>query len=307
MPTAALTLPSSFCTALPRQIMVVLYIQLTLGLASMGAWALTGDVIWVLEYFRYAGSMFLLFTCVVEAWAAFMTWRSFLPGEPMELSWFLLLMAGACRAGGTFIAHIVAPLLPEAGQLLVTGPAREMGLAISGPMHMALMAGGLGIAIRCYRRLGLVGRLRSADYLIITISLTFAAHQIHEVIQYFPQFARRLSPFNYITLVTDLMLTVLTLEAVVLWRSSRRMRGGLLGKCWGAYSAGILLTSLGDVGLWASSWGHIPWPLGSITWFIWFPAAAAFALGPAYQYSALVRARSAASAVEVVPGEAVRG
>lgn len=300
MPSAVLTLPSALGTALPRQIMVVLYIQLALGLASMGAWALTGDVIWVIEYFRYAGSTFLLFTCMVESGAAFMTWRSFLPGEPMELSWFLLLMAGACRAGGTFIAHIVVPLLPEGRDVWMPGPLRELGLAIAGPMHMALMAGGLGIAIRCYRRLGLLGRLHSADYLIITISLTFAAHQIHEVVQYFPEFARRLSPFNYITVVTDLMLTVLTLEAVVLWRSSRQMQGGLIGKCWGAYSAGILLTSLGDVGLWASSWGHIPWPLGSIAWFIWFPAAAAFALGPAYQYSAIVRARSAASTADTV-------
>ena len=33
----------------------------------------------------------------------------------------------------------------------------------------------------------------------------------------------------------------------------------------------------------------IPWPVSSMTWYIWYPATAAYTLGPAYQVEAAAR------------------
>lgn len=57
-----------------------------------------------------------------------------------------------------------------------------------------------------------------------------------------------------------------------------------------AFSAGIILTCLGDIGMWASHYGYLPWPWTSLAWYLWLPAASCFALAPACQLQALHRA-----------------
>lgn len=65
---------------------------------------------------------------------------------------------------------------------------------------------------------------------------------------------------------------------------------GTFGQILGGFSLGIFLTSLGDIGIWATSHNYLPWPYSSITWYVWFLASAAYVLGPAYQVEACRRA-----------------
>jgi len=68
------------------------------------------------------------------------------------------------------------------------------------------------------------------------------------------------------------------------------MGWGLISRYWGSFAAAIALTALGDVGAWLTWSGFLTWPYNSIGWYVWFPAAAAYVLGPAYQAEALRRA-----------------
>jgi hypothetical protein len=43
--------------------------------------------------------------------------------------------------------------------------------------------------------------------------------------------------------------------------------------------------------MWATAYEYIAWPYSAITWFIWYPASAAYALAPAYQVAAECHAR----------------
>jgi hypothetical protein len=56
------------------------------------------------------------------------------------------------------------------------------------------------------------------------------------------------------------------------------------------FTAAIFLTSVGDIGLWASSKGYLPHFLEVASWYVWFLASAAYALGPAYQSQAMLGA-----------------
>ena len=85
------------------------------GLSVMSAvmWAITGDMNWTVNFFRYPGAWFLVFTCVVQLHLSYTVWKSFETGEPMELAWFLLTLAAAVRLLGTSISQLLRPILAE--------------------------------------------------------------------------------------------------------------------------------------------------------------------------------------------------
>jgi hypothetical protein len=53
-------------------------------------------------------------------------------------------------------------------------------------------------------------------------------------------------------------------------------------RCRSAFAAAILLNLLGCAGAWCAGQGLLPVPWAALGWFGWFPAAAAFALAPAW-------------------------
>jgi hypothetical protein len=85
----------------------------------------------------------------------------------------------------------------------------------------------------------------------------------------------------------DPVLWLLLAEAILLHRSVQRTGMGLIGRCWRTFSAGIFLVLLGDVMIWATAYGYLPWPWSSLQWYVWMPASASFALAPAYQLEAI--------------------
>jgi hypothetical protein len=88
----------------------------------------------------------------------------------------------------------------------------------------------------------------------------------------------------------DPLLVLLVAEALLLNRSAREMGAGWVSRCWRSYSIGVFLVLLGDLGLWLTAYGYLPWPWNSVVWYIWLPASCAFALAPAYQLETIFQA-----------------
>jgi len=82
------------------------------------------------------------------------------------------------------------------------------------------------------------------------------------------------------------LLIVLLIEVICIRRSLLGMEWGLIARCWAAFAAAIALTALGNIGIWATWTGYLPWPWSSMVWYVWFLVSGAFALGPAYQVQA---------------------
>jgi hypothetical protein len=245
---------------LPRRLILVALLHVGLGLFAWGlASASFPDLMAI--YFRYLGPAFLLSFAFLEWELARRVRRAFEPGEEMYHAWTLIMIAAGLRCIGMLLAHVID-----------TRPAiRTMAHVISGPVQMVFLSWGLGIVLRVYRQLGYSFRLNTRDQLLVAISVASA---ICGIVQ------------NIITpsygLFTDAMLACLLLQAIVLRRSVAQMGGGLVGACWTSYVVGIFLTALGDVGITIAAYGVIPREWLPITWLIWYPAAAAYAIGPAY-------------------------
>ena len=81
----------------PKQLAAVSAGAFGLSVLSAVVWAITGDQDWTINFFRFPGAWFLVFTCVVQLHASYSVWKGFENGEPMELAWFLLTLAAAVR------------------------------------------------------------------------------------------------------------------------------------------------------------------------------------------------------------------
>jgi hypothetical protein len=148
---------------------------------------------------------------------------------------------------------------------------RTLGLFISGPLQMICLACGLGVVLRVYMRLGYSFRLKALDWLLVAVSVGSAVAGIAQNI---------ITPSSGI--LTDPLLCCLLLQAIVLRRSIAQMGGGLVAACWTSYVVAIFLTALGDVGIGMAAYSLVPTAWLPITWMIWYPAAAAYAIGPAF-------------------------
>jgi hypothetical protein len=91
--------------------------------------------------------------------------------------------------------------------------------------------------------------------------------------------------------IADPLLGLLLVAAVLLRQPVQEMGNGLIGRCWGAYIAAIFLTFVAGMGTWATNAGYLPWQYGFVNSVAGLLAALAFALAPAHQVEAIVRAR----------------
>jgi hypothetical protein len=96
------------------------------------------------------------------------------------------------------------------------------------------------------------------------------------------------NPWKLLNWVTDPLLFGGLGLALLLYRTSGGFaEGGLVGRSWACYALGLVLSAVGDMGYWSVYSGWLDWDQASlVTWFIWYPAAAAYALGPALQVEA---------------------
>ena len=101
----------------------------------------------------------------------------------------------------------------------------------------------------------------------------------------------QISPYETTQRMAVPLLCILLCEAVLVGRVALNNGWGLIAKCWGVYGAAILGTALGNLGVWAVSFGYGSGLLLPLVWFLWTMTAAAFALGPAYQMEGSMRAK----------------
>jgi hypothetical protein len=207
----------------------------------------------------------------------------------MRLAWQLIGASAAFDLAGTIGIQILSPyaaLKPLAPSVLAASHV------LQGTCRFALLAAGLFCVLRLYRESGFLGRLRLRDWALVA---AFAAYCVREALDLFAALHRGKHPAwgEILLWPVDPTLCLLLAEAILLHRSIQRTGDGLIGRCWRTYTAGVCLILMGDAIAWAEAYGYLPWPWNSVGWYVWMPAAAAFAIGPAYQLEAI---RSASSA-----------
>lgn len=267
------------------------------ALAAFGYWMATGDVGPAVRLFRYPGALLLVQLAAVEFGITLIVWREYSSTDAMHTPWLLMTLAAACHLCGALFAQLLSsgsPLNPLVYLPVWSEPlavaCRDFGLAIGGPVQMALLACGLRLLLHVYRRAGILQSVTRADWVVLALVGAYTARSVHHLVAAIAT-GTPLSAGLLIETSTDPLLLLLLFEAMVIRRSVCGMCGGLIGKCWLAYTMAIFLTLLGNLAVWATSSGFLPWPVSSLGWFAWLAAAAAYALAPAYQMEALRKAR----------------
>jgi hypothetical protein len=168
---------------------------------------------------------------------------------------------------------------------------RSVGLILDGPFRFALLALALFLILRLYHRSGFLGKYTALDWVTLALFGVYIIHEATQVVAAGRQ-GKQFSLAEILNFPADPLLWVLLAQALRLFRSVRKMGAGWITNCYGAFSAGIFLILVGDLAIWATDWGYLPWPWSAVGWYVWVPASAAFALAPAYQWEAMRHAES---------------
>ena len=263
-----------------RRIYAVLIVFLAAGALSWTWWWITHDFQPLKNYLRFTGAAFLIAISSWEAYLSCTAMNCFQPDEPLHRTWLFITISALCRLSGWSIRHVITPHWATLGDV------------IAGPVAMVLLSLGLLRVLRGYRQLG-YGRILSAiDYAAVIAVGAYVVIIAGIVSAHLMAGTMRVDPLAALSWATDPLLCILLIQVVILRRMVFRMGGGLIARCWTSYVAAILLTTAGNVSQWLVSYQVIPWPYSSLTWFIWYPAAAAYAIGAAYQVEAIQRVRA---------------
>jgi hypothetical protein len=268
-----------------RTIYLAVYGFLFLGIVLWFWWQFAGNFNPLQLHFTLIGAGFLIGMAARESFLALTAMSGFENQELLHRTWLLMALSAICRLTGWTLQHAVAPLFNERDD----GRWRTVGATIAGPIALLLMSAGLLRVLRGYRQLGYPHRLRWIDYVAIAGVMGYVLYTGAIVLRMVAAGTKPVQLLPAINWVTDPVLCMLLIISIVLRRSVVGMGGGLVARCWTAYMAAILLTTAGDISQWAVAYGYISWPWTSLTWFIWYPAAAAYALGAAYQVDAMNR------------------
>lgn len=279
-----------------KWILIVTGAGMSAGLATLAVWLVTGSLDWITWFFQWPWTVMMVGLSALQTWLGFSVRRAFLPDEPLHLAWSLIAFSATCDLLGAIAVQWLSS--PAAVNPLIHaswwGPQmaaeiRQFGLIMGGTLRYTLLAAGLWYVLRIYRRAGFLGRLAAIDWFLL---LLVSGNVINEAIEVAAAVGRGKSPSlpEVLGWPVDLLLCLLLAETRLLARSIQRMGAGSIGRCWRAFTIGILLIWLGDLELWVARSGHFPWQWASLGWYVWLPAAGAFAAAPAYQLEAVNQA-----------------
>jgi hypothetical protein len=275
-------------------ILLATLVYVVAGIGVFVGWQLTGNIAWVEQFFTLPSSILLVALAAAQLWFCLQVCGEFSPGEPMLHAWQLISASALADLAGTLGVQVFGSSRLAFWSKPVTASIAATGFVLQGPLRFALLAAGLLTVLGLYRESGFLGRLRLTDWALVG---GFAAYCVREVVDLIPYFQKG-KPFVWSEAAlwpVDPILCVLLAEALLLHRSVQRTGIGLIGRCWRTFSSGILLVLLGDAFLWATNYGYLLWPWTSLGWYVWIPAAASFALAPAYQLEAIRWASSGQS------------
>jgi len=279
----------------PRWILAATGVTATVGLLALWPWQHGGGAAGVYLFF-YQGAALVTGLSSVGLLFSLQALRGFSPGEPMRKAWFMMAASSACHMVCGFIAQMLAiqSLADPSAVGGVSGPAllgelQRLGLVFGGPIPMVFLSVGLLFVLRVFRKSGLWERLTRLDWSVLALVGGFGAYRLGQagvaILAGNP-----LGVPGWLNLASGPMLALLVGEAFLILRSVVPMGRGLVAKCWAAFAAAILLTTLGNVGMWVAGHGSLSAPLTGPMWCLWFAASAAYALGPTYQVAAARRA-----------------
>ena len=281
----------------PRFILWSTGLLLVAGTVSAIAWSSSSDVRWLRLFFAYPGALFFLGCSGIQLWFSFQSWRSFSPGDLLRPAWFLITIAAVLQLAGGLLAQwlglesLLNPLmlLPPAQREPLLQQALEMSELFS-PFYMVFLACGLAYVLRACRQNGILGRLKTIDFILLGLVFAYTVSFFATIVLSPEHGGRVLGLHAFISWASDPLLCLLLFQAILIRRSTANLGWGLVSRCWICFTTAIFLTSVGDIGLWASSKGYLPPFLSIASWYVWFLASAAYAMGPAYQSQAMLRA-----------------
>ena len=128
--------------------------------------------------FRLCGGTFLCCFWRSEFFLAVLARRQFYDDEPLRKAWSLIMLASAVRWVGLVFANwfnVPSYINPrfyfaQPWDTQTAASLREFGLLL-GPIHMLLLAVGLGMVLRLYKRLGILTNLKPVDYFLLALVL----------------------------------------------------------------------------------------------------------------------------------------
>lgn len=277
-----------------RWIWRVLAIHFVIGMATYLHFLVTGSYRYLTWYFWILGTLFFLSTTAAESFLAFECRAGFEADEPMRMAWTFIALASLARfAGAALISldHWRFALIPESTStvlaVILPRSLAQVGEVVGGPLAMVFLAIALSRVLKVQYRFGVLRGLTRTDMLLIALIVAFTLREIASIVGYIrppyapPPLARA------ILWISDPLLSLLLIQAVLIRRSAIRVGLGLISQCWGMYVIAIVTTVAGDASIWAVGEGLLSEPMIALTWYIWFFAAAAFASAPAYQLAAM--------------------
>jgi hypothetical protein len=283
-------------------ILLVTGVYLVVGLLTFAIWRATGRDAWVTDFFQIPGAFLLVSLAVIQLWYAVWSVREFSPGQPMRTAWIYIACSAACELAGTACVQVLAadsmtnPLRLSARWSGSSAEIRQFGLLAGGTCRFVLLAIGLWWALRVYRESRLMAGLKAVDWALLGLLVTYIVWEAGGMVVAM-RYGKHPGVFEILSWPVDPLLCVLLAEAILLFRSVRQMGTGWIGLCWRAMSLGVGLVCLGDILIWAGAYGFVPWPWSALEWYIWLPAAGAFAVAPVYQLEAIYQARTARGAI----------
>jgi uncharacterized membrane protein len=283
----------------PARIIGASFLLAAIGVLAALAWRVTGNIAWVTFYFRYLGASFLVACAAIESRFCLEALAEFGPGDPMRLVWALLTLSGLLRLISMVLVHVVAKdtylnpwfVLSRSWDSGAAAAVERFGFAVNAPVGFAFLGMALVLVLRLYRRMKLMVRLRWSDFALLALIAAFLVRQAYEFVYYLSRAETPPRLERYATWLTDPMLAAVLALAVAIRRASQSLGRGMIERCWTCYVAGVVLTSVANIGAWAAINVHIPWPYSAVTWYLWFPPAAAFALAPVCQAAAVRQAK----------------
>lgn len=291
------------CRLYSRLILFLALFQIFTGLIFHAEWLLTGKRAWLHYYFDYQGVVYFIFLDIFKFWLCIFAWKQFKQKESLKSAWFVISLAMGFQLAGDILKHWLAvdtymnPLhyVWQEWNAPFANVLHEWGSAIAGPLFMAVLAVGLYEGLQHYKRIGMRGKLRALDLILVVAAGLYGLYVIETVVR----IALR-NPFSIradwvLTWPNDLLLAALLLEAILLFRTSADMGQGYIARAWGALAVAIFLTCVESLGQWLTSFGYFRYPENAVMWYLWFVWAAVFALAPAYQVDAIRVAESRAA------------
>ena len=287
---------SSFIT---RAVVLLVLAHLIIGGFVHAYWMKTANEQVLRAYFDYEGVPIFLLLAGLQTTFAVRVFRDFSSHSPLGSAWQYIMLGSVCYLGGAIFKHLLAVnsainpalLLPFAATDERRALFSMVGTVLGGPIMMVLLGTGLYMAIRTYRRLGILSKLKTIDIALIGTSLLYSIIVIIGVILAVRTHPERVTAEQALTWPGDYLLTLLMLEAVFLRRAALEAGWGFVSKVWGTFVAAIFLTSFCSLMNWLTAYSVFTWTQTAFVWYLWYPAAAAFALAPTFQWEAMRTAR----------------